>query len=75
VGDWFYLPMITKPYISIGYKKGEMDFSISCSVCDLSLAEMNRLRQIIIVAIGTMEDMWRREQELFNMGSKDESNN
>lgn len=39
------------------------DFSISATVCDLNLEEMNNLRAMIVVGIGTMEDMWRREQE------------
>lgn len=51
------------PYISVGYHKGEMEFSISATVQELSHEEMNDLRSMIIVAIGTMEDMWRREQE------------
>jgi hypothetical protein len=51
------------PYIAVGYHKGEMDFAINGSVCDLDYEEMNDLRRMIVVAIGTMEDMWRREQE------------
>ncbi len=51
------------PYISIGYHKGEMDFSIAATVCELNYEEMNDLRSMIVVAIGTMEDMWRREQQ------------
>jgi hypothetical protein len=54
---------MTNPYISVGYHKGEMDFSISGEVGDLDYSEMNDLRQMIVVAIGTMEDMWRREQQ------------
>jgi len=53
---------MNNPYISVGYHKGEMDFSISAEVQDLDHSEMNDLRQMIVVAIGTMEDMWRREQ-------------
>jgi hypothetical protein len=52
-----------KALISVGYKKGGMDFEIACAVQGLSHAEMNDLRSMIVVAIGTMEDMWRREQE------------
>ncbi len=51
------------PYFAAGYHKGEMDFSIAATVCDLSYEEMNDLRSMIVVGIGTMEDMWRREQE------------
>ncbi len=50
-------------YIAVGYHKGEMDFSIAATVQELSYAEMNDLRSMIVVAIGTMEQMWRREQE------------
>jgi hypothetical protein len=51
------------PYFSVGYHKGEMDYSILCSVCDLTHEEMNDLRAMLVVGIGTMEDMWRREQQ------------
>ena len=54
---------MTIPYLSVGCHKGEMDFSIAATVCDLDYEEMNELRSMIIVAIGTMEGMWRREQE------------
>ncbi len=51
------------PYFAAGYNKGEMDFSISATVCDLSYDEMNDLRAMIVVGIGSMEGVWRREQE------------
>ena len=54
---------MTNPFISVGYHKGEMDFSIAGTVCDLNYSEMNDLRAMIVAGIGTMEDMWRREQE------------
>jgi hypothetical protein len=54
---------MSDPFISVGYHKGEMDFSIAGTVQELSYAEMNDLRAMLVVAIGTMEDMWRREQE------------
>jgi hypothetical protein len=54
---------MTDSFIAVGYYKGEMDFSISATVCDLNYQEMNDLRSMIVAAIGTMEDMWRREQE------------
>lgn len=50
-------------FIAVGYHKGEMDFSIAGTVLELSYEEMNDLRAMLVVAIGTMEDMWRREQE------------
>jgi len=51
------------PLIAVGYNKGQMDFAIPASVCNLTQDEMNDLRAMIVVAIGTMEGMWRREQE------------
>ena len=54
---------MNNPLIAIGYHKGEMDFSISGEVQDLKHDEMNDLRSMIVVAIGTMEDIWRREQQ------------
>lgn len=47
----------------VGWNKGEMDFRVAALVCELSFEQMNQLRQMIVVGIGTMEDMWRREQE------------
>lgn len=54
---------MTNPYFSVGYHKGEMDFSVAGTITELSFDEMNDLRAMLIVGIGTMEDMWRREQE------------
>ncbi len=50
-------------FLSVGYHKGEMDFGVNSSVIKLSYEEMGELRKMIVVAIGTMEDMWRRERE------------
>lgn len=51
------------PIIEIGTNKdGEMDFSVSGNILGLTLEQMNELRVMIVVAIGTAEDMWRREQ-------------
>lgn len=47
--------------VSVGYGS-EFDFGINGSVSDLSYEKMNEFRAMIIVAIGTMEDMWRRGQ-------------
>jgi hypothetical protein len=54
---------MTNPLVQFGWHKGEVDFSVNASVTDLSFAEMNELRAMIVVGIGTMEDMWRREQQ------------
>lgn len=45
------------------YKYGGFDFGVSCAICELSIDEMNQLRSMLVCAIGTMEDMWRRENE------------
>jgi hypothetical protein len=52
-----------KALVEFGWNKGEMDFGINGAVQDLSFEQMNKLRVMIIAGIGTMEDMWRREQE------------
>ena len=52
-----------KPLFEVGYDKSEMDFGINCSITDLTKEQMNELRLMIIRAIGTMEDMWRRSRE------------
>lgn len=50
--------------IEIGFNKdGDADFSVSAKICSLSLDQMNELRKMIIVGIGTAEDMFRRERE------------
>lgn len=49
--------------LTVGFdKNGSMDFGVRCSICDLSYKEMTELRAMIVVAIGTMEEMWRAEQ-------------
>jgi hypothetical protein len=53
--------------ISIGFdKNGEADFRVSASIMNFSLEEMNELRRMIPVAIGTAEDMFRRAKEKEN---------
>lgn len=54
------------PYFSVGLHKGEMDFGISGAVCELSYEEMSRLREMIVVAIGVCESMWRDARERKN---------
>ena len=46
-------------YLKIVKEKGEIDFEVSAKILDLTLSEFNELRKMLIVAIGTMEDMWR----------------
>lgn len=46
--------------ICIGKKDCEWDFSIRATIANLSVAEMNKLRTMIVVAIGSMEGMFCR---------------
>jgi len=49
--------------IQIGFdKNNEVDFGISAMVQGLSFDQMQKLRAMIPVAIGTMENMWRRRE-------------
>lgn len=50
--------------ITIGYHKGEMDFGINGSICELTLKQMDELRIMTIVAIGQAEQMWRNKKQL-----------
>jgi hypothetical protein len=55
--------MMNHPLFQVGYHKNEIDFAVSGEIFSLSLDQMNQLRAMIVVGIGTLEDMWRREQE------------
>lgn len=43
---------------AVGWHKGEMDFSVRASVQSLSYENMRSLREMIVVGIGVMEQMW-----------------
>lgn len=49
--------------LQVGWNKGEIDFGVRGDIISLTLDEMNKFRAMTVVAIGTMEDMWRRHQE------------
>jgi hypothetical protein len=53
-------------YIEHDRKYGGFDFGVRATIGDLSFDEMNAFRAMLIVAIGTAEDMWRREVERRN---------
>lgn len=40
-------------------KNGQWDFGVNASIMDLSLDDMNELRTMTMVAIGTAEEMFR----------------
>jgi len=48
---------------SVGYRKGEMDFGVNASIKDLTREEIKEFRNMLVVGIGTAEDMWRRGNE------------
>ena len=48
-------------------KYGGFDFGVSCAITELSIEEMNQFRAMLVCAIGTMEDMVRRENERRNL--------
>lgn len=50
-------------YFSVGLHKGEMDFGVGGAVGDLSYEEMKSLREMIVVGIGVMENVWRSAHE------------
>lgn len=52
-----------KSLMSVGQKKGEMDFSINGSVRDLSPDEMREFRAMIPVAIKVAENTWSDAQD------------
>ena len=55
---------VKQALITIGFdKNGEGEFGISCCMADLTLRQMNELREIIPVAIYVAEDMWHRAVE------------
>lgn len=48
---------------TVGFDKNmEADFGLRADIVDLPLEERNELRRMIVVAIGSMESMWLREQ-------------
>ena len=52
--------------IHVGFEKGEADFGVSGAITTLTPEQYKEIRNMTIVAIGTMEDMWRRAQESKN---------
>ena len=45
--------------LTVGYYKGEIDFSVNCYVQKMSMEELNELRTMVPVAIWALENMWR----------------
>ena len=53
-------------FFEVGMNKGEIDFSVSGLVGDLSYEQMKNLREMVVVGIGVMEQMWRDQQNRKN---------
>jgi hypothetical protein len=45
--------------IKVGYHKGKMDFGVT-SVGDLTYEQLKEMREMIVVAIGVAENMWKK---------------
>lgn len=60
---WRVTDKMMDALFQVGWKKGELDFSVRGDLATLSLDEMNSFRAMLVAGIGTAEDMWRREQE------------
>jgi hypothetical protein len=54
---------VKRPLLEVGFDKyGGFDFGVTCTITELSGEQMDRFRAMVVAAIGTMEEMWRREQ-------------
>jgi hypothetical protein len=49
--------------LTVGWNKGEVDFSVRATIQDLSHSQMTEFRVMCMVAIGIAEDMYRRSKE------------
>ena len=60
--------------LSVGFdrKYGGYEFGVRADIVELSFEEMQKFRAMIIAAIGTMEDMWRREKDKENPAQTNE---
>ena len=47
--------------LTVGYHKGEMDFGVNCSIDELTYEQMKDFREMVCVAVGQAEQMWRRK--------------
>ena len=55
---------VKDPMLEVGYdKNGEMDFGVCATVGRLSYKQMKEFREMIVVSIGCVEDMWKRNRE------------
>ena len=55
---------VKEEILSVGFdKNGQADFGVRSTVYELTYEKMKELRAMIPVAIGIMEDMWRRREQ------------
>ena len=61
-------------YFEITREKGDIEFGVSSSIIDLSQDDYDELRELIVVAIGVMEEMRRKyhKEDLENKGGNNE---
>lgn len=59
-------------YFEITREKGDIEFGISSSIINLSKDDYNKLRELIVVAIGVMEEMRAKYYAEENLESKGE---
>ena len=59
-------------YFEITREKGDIEFGVSSSIIDLSQDDYDKLREMIVVAIGVMEEMRKKYYKEDNLESKDE---
>lgn len=58
-------------FFEIIREKGDIEFEVSSSIIDLSQSEYDKLRELVVVAIGVMEEM-RRKYHKDDLESKGE---
>ncbi len=47
--------------LTVGYHKGEMDFGVNCSIDELTYEQMRDFREMVCIAVGQAEQMWRKK--------------
>ena len=62
-------------FFSVGLHKGEMDFGVNGSVVNLTYKQMKELREMLVVGIGQLEQMWGRAQQMKNPSGESKSPN
>ena len=53
---------MTRPMLTIGFHKGDVDYELHADINNLTLEEMQKFRMMIPVAIGETEETWKRSE-------------